>query len=287
MRSLTKITKEEYQNAISNYISNLSESNLNFRRLGNIVQITTNGKILIIGDIHGDYNSLMYILKENKDFLKNNENIILFLGDYIDRGQNSVEVLYTIAELGIQHPGQVITLRGNHEISKGEIIIPFDFDRELYFKYGDDGQDLLKYTIETFFEKLPLAAYIKDKIFFVHGGIPIEIPSLDQISKAEATDIIGYQLRWNDPTELTEYYAPSDRGNGIYLFGSKITEEFLNKNKLEMIIRGHQVPREKGYIINHNGKVITIFSAKEPYRLSRASYAIYDPREQKLMIKTF
>ncbi|MEM1688202.1 MAG: metallophosphoesterase family protein [Nanopusillaceae archaeon] len=289
MKGVTeKIDIEEYKQSIKNYLSNL-KSGGNFEIRKNLVEIKSKGEILIIGDLHGDISALDTILSNVKinDFLANKENILISLGDLIDRGKNGVEVIYKLTNLGNNYLGQVIILRGNHEVSRPYEVFPFNFDEELLEKYGEQGKNLLEFTIENFFKKLPLAAYIPKEIFIVHGGIPIQVPSLKEIEEIDPDSSIGFQLRWNDPRDNIEDYAPSDRGHNIYYFGPKITEEFLKKNNLEIIIRSHEKPDIKGYKINHNNKIITIFSAKNVYNLPKASYAIYIPNKKILKIKTF
>ena len=70
-----------------------------------------NGRVLAIGDIHGCFQDLKNLV-ENKIQLTRNDRLI-FLGDYIDRGLQSKEVVdYIIA---LQKNYKVITLLGNHE----------------------------------------------------------------------------------------------------------------------------------------------------------------------------
>lgn len=285
---MESISKEKYLESIKNYILSL-KYNINFEIVGNLVKIFSRGKILIIGDIHGDNSALDEILNKIQinNFLENEKNLLISLGDLVDRGTNGIEVIYKLTNLGLKYPGQIIILRGNHEISRFGEVFPFDFDKETYLKYGNHGKHILNYTINNFFNNLPLAAYIENEIFFVHGGIPIRVPSLEEISNADPNDSIGYQLRWNDPVENVETYIESNRGPGIYLFGPKITEKFLEKNKLKKIIRSHQLPGKNGYKLNHRDSIITIFSAKNTYNLLKASYAIYDSEENKLTIKIF
>lgn len=282
------IPKRNYKTAIEWFIRKIYDQNDNFEIIGNLIKIFSLEKILIIGDLHGDIDALIHIFSQIKieNFLSNKENLLICLGDMIDRGNNGIDIIYTLTSLGIKYPGQVIILRGNHEVSKPYEVFPFDFDKELYLKYGNSSVEILDFTINNFFKRLPIAAYIENGAFFVHGGIPVNIPSLSEIAEADPESNIGYQLRWNDPEEIESYYL-SDRGPNIYYFGKRITEEFLSKNKLEMIIRSHQIPGKTGYKLNHNGKVVTIFSAKNIYKLPKASYAIYNLKEKKLEIKTF
>lgn len=66
------------------------------------------------------------------------------------------------------------------------------------------------------------------------------------------------ELLWCDP-QPQPGRGPSKRGVGIQ-FGPDVTEEFLRTNKLDYIIRSHEVKKD-GYEVAHNGKCITVFSA--------------------------
>ena len=78
-------------------------------------------ELVLIGDIHGDLQSLLWVLKDI-DFetrLTNPKNKLIFLGDYVDRGSNSIGVLYVICYLKQKFPNSVVLMRGNHEVSSG------------------------------------------------------------------------------------------------------------------------------------------------------------------------
>ena len=72
-------------------------------------------KVIVVGDIHGDLNQLLYPLIY---FLKNFDTVkyIIFLGDYIDRGESNAYI-YAIVKMLLNSPvfkNKVILLRGNH-----------------------------------------------------------------------------------------------------------------------------------------------------------------------------
>jgi len=99
----------------------------------------------------------------------------------------------------------------------------------------------------------------------------MKLPKPDELPNNEVT----FQLLWNDPSDSVKEYEPNIiRGPGTYLFGPAITERFLDKSGLSMVIRGHEyVPQ--GYKWNHGNKVLTIFTSKaDPYSGTRAHIAV-------------
>jgi protein phosphatase len=207
------------------------------------------GNALIIGDLHGDLDSLLKIIDIRKD------EKIIFLGDYGDRGYYQAEVYYFILRLKEELKEDLILLKGNHEYPQIPFV-PHDLPRALLSKFGNRAYEIYE-KIKNFWNKLSYFVILNEKYFLVHGGIPIEIPKIDEILENENFII---QLLWNDPTE--EETMPSFRGIG-YLFSEKVTRDFLEKNNLEMIIRAHEPCN--GIKENHNGKVITVFSMKGIY----------------------
>lgn len=86
------------------------------------ILIELNPPLNICGDVHGQYHDLLRILQQGKHPPKAN---YLFLGDYVDRGRNSVEVLCLLLIYKIRFPGNVFLLRGNHETLRINAIYGF------------------------------------------------------------------------------------------------------------------------------------------------------------------
>jgi serine/threonine protein phosphatase 1 len=84
-----------------------------FRRKGGWYTLRMAGRTLIVGDIHGHYAELMRAL-ENAHFDQGSDRLV-FLGDYIDRGGESREVLDFVVGLDAVNPDRHVFLRGNHE----------------------------------------------------------------------------------------------------------------------------------------------------------------------------
>ncbi len=132
----------------------------------------------IVGDLHGQYYDFLKLLETeiggNCEVTK-----YVFLGDYVDRGNFSIEVLLLILSMKITRPREVILLRGNHECR--QLTSYFNFRLECketvtvgLNKYSQEVYDL---TMELF-DSLPLACLINKKFLCVHGGISYELKSV-------------------------------------------------------------------------------------------------------------
>lgn len=243
-------------------------------------------KAVVIGDIHGDLDTLVQLL-EYADIEKilGRGGLLVFLGDYVDRGDRQLETMLFIAYLKMKYRENVITLRGNHEPPDFLPVYPHDFPEMLRAIYGSEGEEIYRIS-KGIFDLLPYAAVCRNVAVFLHGGIPVvstESCGYDVrcILDADDSEKILEEILWNDPTEDPDIdYAPSPRGAG-YLWGETITEEFIRKTGVKIIVRGHE-PVWEGYKLNHGERVLTIFSRKgAPYYNAYAAAYIMDLRSFK------
>lgn len=93
-----------------------------------------NGDVAIVGDIHGQYYDFLKVLTKIGDVEENLTGNILFLGDYVDRGSNSVEVMTFVMALKVNYPKNVFLLRGNHESRC--MTNSYNFMKEVLSKYN-------------------------------------------------------------------------------------------------------------------------------------------------------
>lgn len=229
-----------------------------------LVRLEPLGEALVIGDLHGDLESLTSILQTSrflKKMVKAKDSTMIFLGDYGDRGEKSAEIYYLILKLKVTYPKQVVLLRGNHEAPNSLLGIPHDLPLQFQHRFDKDFQTIYSKTRELH-SYLYNAVYVPDRYLMVHGGLSPEISNIQDIALAEENknEALLEDLLWNDPDEEVQGVSFSPRGAGK-LFGKKVTEEILKRLQLKILIRGHE-PSDEGFKINHGGKVLTLFSRK-------------------------
>lgn len=192
--------------------------------------------MLMIGDIHGQYQDLLRLFEYGGYPPSQN---YLFLGDYVDRGRQSLETICLLLAYKIRYPDKVFLLRGNHEDAKINRIYGFYDECKRRFNVR-----LWKIFTDCF-NSLPVAALVDEKILCMHGGLSPELKNLKQIQEIERpTEIpdngLLCDLLWADPDPTIEGWSDSDRGVSC-TFGADKVIEFLGKNDLDLICRGHQV----------------------------------------------
>jgi len=234
---------------------------------GGLVKLPPEGELIVVGDIHGDLESLIHILKDSR-FIEEAEaegNVrILFLGDYGDRGNFSPEVYYIVCWLKARFPKKVILLRGNHEPPGDLTPMPYDLPHQLASKYGKNWEEAYGRILELF-EAMPYVALVEGKYLLLHGGVPSKAKDISDLAYAHEKHPAESHLEeilWSDPEEGISGTYPSPRGAGL-LFGADVTKQILGMVGASTLIRGH-LPADEGVMVNHEGKVLTIFSRKGP-----------------------
>lgn len=233
-----------------------------------------NDPITVVGDIHGQYYDLIKLLEVGG---KPEETQYIFLGDYVDRGSFSVEVVAAMYSLKIRYPKQVRMLRGNHECR--QMTSFFNFREECEYKY-----DLSVYNaFMDSFDNLPLAATINGKFLVVHGGLSPDLTQLKGINKINRfteppKEGLLCDLLWSDPLEPKDGeqrpvakknsppFIPNEVRGCSFFYSFDGVATFLKKNQLLSVIRAHEAQLE-GYKMHKTNPatgfplVITIFSA--------------------------
>ncbi len=230
--------------------------------------------VVVIGDIHGDLESLTHILKQPEVAEADR---IVFLGDYGDRGDESVATYFVVFTLKALHGSneRVTLMRGNHEGPPDLRFRPHELPFYFIQRFGEQGKELYR-ALKDLWSYLPYATLIADRYMLVHGGVPCHVSSLNEVAYARdshPTASAFKELLWNDPIEAKGCFE-SFRGAGN-LFGRNVTAEFLRMANVTAVIRSHEFC--EGVETRHEGKILTVFSRKgEPYYNTKAAYLLLD-----------
>lgn len=282
-----------------------SEAQNIFANENNILEIE--GDLFIVGDIHGSFHDLLRIL----NIIVNSNNKVLFLGDYVDRGNFSLECITILFALKVQYPDRYFLIRGNHEFDS--ICSQYGFKDEILnyhnpkksqkstspvktmtcdMKTQSETQDIndyndvgcYKYSEKLYdsfiraFSYLPICAVVNKSVFCIHGGLS---PKLDKISSIEnlitrpidrfEDNQLLCDVVWSDPSSNSKNSFDENPRGCGYLFNLNSVMFFLMKNSIKNIIRGHECVK-KGSLSHFNGKCITVFSASS-YNKNMSNYS--------------
>ena len=211
--------------------------------------------VKIVGDVHGQYTDLIRLF-EMCGFPPSAN--FLFLGDYVDRGKQSLETILLLLCYKLKYPENFFLLRGNHECANVTRVYGFydECKRRCNIK-------IWKTFIDTF-NCLPIAAIVAGKIFCVHGGLSPSLTHMDDIRQiARPTDVPDYgllnDLLWSDPAEMESDWEANERGVS-YCFGKKVIMDFLQRHDFDLVCRAHMVV-EDGYEFYSDRILVTVFSA--------------------------
>lgn len=272
LRNAGKLTEVEL-NALFSKISEV------FYQEGTIHPISL--PVTFCGDIHGQLFDLFELFRKSGGI---EENKYLFLGDYVDRGNHSLQTFCYLICLKLKYPENIYLLRGNHECRTTNQL--YGFYDECMTNYGHAG---IWSLCNQVFDLLPIGACIDNKIFAVHGGLSPDIKLIDQVPLIERQDDLPNQgaladLTWSDPDDI-EGWAYNPRGAG-WIFGTKPTEEFCLNNEVDLIVRAHQLA-EEGYKWHFNKEqLVTVWSAPNyMYRIgNKASVLKVDENLNKELV---
>ena len=239
-----------------------------------LVEVRVPDQLAIVGDLHGDLETLKIILSEldSTRLLQEENNKLVFLGDYVDRGSKSAAVLYKLLKLRCMFPESVILMRGNHEAPYRFPFRQHDFPGNLRAEFFR-GRELYEKALSVL-ELLPVAVLVTRQLLMVHGGLPRSGRSGNPksiLSAASENEKVLEEILWNDPRELgiDSPWEKSRRSYGFH-FGKPVTESWIKALGIKAVIRGHEP--SPGYRISHNGRIMTLFSCRESYPLFQAAY---------------
>lgn len=252
--------------------------------------------VVIVGDIHGQFFDLINMFKLTGGPGGKSKTSYLFLGDYVDRGDFSCEVMLYLLALKCEFPDYVYLLRGNHECRT--VSSYFGFKQECEMKYGP----VVFNRFVQVFQVMPIAGLIDTlagRFLCLHGGISPNFTTLEQFKEFDRFIEPGMNgflcdILWSDPVKdgeegedklsLAEFlsidYLPNPARGCSYRYGFKALVSFLAVNKLVCLIRAHEVQmggyryhfqeltggggqnaNNKGKSVQMTPPVVTVFSA--------------------------
>lgn len=259
-----------------------------FRNEDRMVSVAS--PLYVFGDIHGNYHDLKYYERELWPNGPAKAKVsFIFLGDLVDRGHHSLEVvLYLFCCKLMSRRNTFVLIRGNHELRA--IQQAFTFHRECVEKLGPSLGMQIWTTINKCFDSMPVAALVDQHIFCCHGGIPMSSQSIKDIynvpcplSDPENQSPLAWELMWNDPLtnsvfgEMSELlrlqsgsrafsalkgFLPNNKRGTAYYFSEAAALKFMENNNLSHVIRAHEC-LPTGYTLHSNQKLITVFSSSK------------------------
>jgi len=231
----------------------------------------------VYGDIHGQlldllefFNAFSWPDKRRGDIFSMN---YVFLGDFVDRGNYSCDVICLLFSLKILYPSKIFLVRGNHEDRL--MNVNYGFHADCVRKFGNEGEDIWE-RVNDVFEFLPIAALVEGQILCIHGGIGDTISTLDDLrgipkpiqvvgevnANTPKQDRMILDALWSDPTDNDSVLGVhlSPRGKNTCRFGPDRVQAFNQRNGLKLIIRAHECVQH-GYEYFAHGQLLTVFSA--------------------------
>jgi hypothetical protein len=251
------------------------------------LKVNDETKIILFGDFHGSFHTFFrllcrlhrYGIVDLNTFVINDPYKIIFLGDILDRGMYALDILNIIFKLIITNNKEpenqkIIFNRGNHEnydqylndFLSGKIDTPTagnEFNKKINVKSQND-EFIIK--LNLLLCGLPSAVVInnqnKYKYWCCHGGFSPDIVLQDNIFTLINDDSQSKDIRWSDfglnDTTNTIPYGPSSRGRSLKTYGIRGTNDFLRKNNINYIIRGHQDSLGNSVLFTTDGQHIYI-----------------------------
>jgi serine/threonine-protein phosphatase PP1 catalytic subunit len=215
-----------------------------------LIHLPPQGKVVFVGDTHGDLDASEQVLRH---YLKKPYRIV-FLGDYVDRGDDSEENINYLLHMKIEHPEDIFLLSGNHEGHMVKELRPANFWESLSI------QERKQYG--QVFSTLPLCATSANGMVALHGALP-ELESLEEIDKIEWGDSNWDRIVWGDFVEGDGDLLGDSWGRPQ--FGGAYFNRLMERYRKKILVRSHQ-PHAPSLMFKK--RCITIFTS-QAYPLSR------------------
>ena len=214
------------------------------RKEPRLILLPSDKTAVFVGDTHGDREATEEVLRRFFD----ENHVLVFLGDYVDRGPDSPGNLRALVEAKLAHPERIFLLMGNHEGWAVAPFVPADFWRGL-------SREEEKLLAETF-TFLPYAAYHPAGVLALHGALP-DVDELSEINAIPLGSANWRKITWGDWADGPGYALdPGFFGRPVY--GSDYFWEVMERLGLRALVRAHQPDAP---LFMFDGHCLTIFSS--------------------------
>ncbi len=215
-----------------------------FEKEPRLIHLPSQGRVVFVGDTHGDLEASQQVIER---YLKEPYHIV-FLGDYVDRGNYSEENIQYLLRLKLEHPEEIFLLAGNHEGFMVKELYPANFWTSISFEERE--------AYGLLFSKFPIAATTQNGILALHGALP-DLKTLEDMNQIELGDEHWDRIVWGDFVE-SETDFPGDIW-GRPQFGPQYFSRLMERYQKQVLVRSHQ---PNAPLIMFNKRCITIFSSR-------------------------
>jgi hypothetical protein len=241
----------------------LDEAESIFAAESKLIQLESD-RAVFVGDTHGDLEATQIVLHR---YVKPG-NKLVFLGDYVDRGWDSLENINFLLAQKLERPSSLYLLMGNHEGYSAFAFYPADFweglDVELRQRYGE------------VLSRLPLAVSTSNGIIALHGALP-DVQDLPGINRIEPGSAGWHQITWGDWQKRAGGFLGRDPYTGRPQFGQGWFDEIMSRLGKNVLIRSHQPDAPP---VMYDGRCLTIFtSSAYKHYVSERTVAVADLSE--------
>ncbi len=234
---VSELTAEEIQEI-------LDLADKTFDKEPKLLEVPAEGQIVFVGDTHGDFSATKTVFsKYHTDDRK-----FVFLGDYVDRGEDSRANINYLLCFKLAYPTSLFLLQGNHEGYGIFRFYPADF--------WEATKRELRASYEKVLLKLPLAVSTGN-IIALHGALP-DVGTLNDIGKIHPGDKTWQQVVWGDWQETSGDYMGRDTYTGRPQFGRGYFDRVIKQLKKNILVRSHQPGSPQ---IMYDNRCLTIFTS--------------------------
>ena len=214
-----------------------------FEKEPRLIQLPSQGKVVFVGDTHGDLDASQQVI--HRYFKKPYR--IVFLGDYVDRGNSSEENIEYLLKIKLEHPEEIFLLSGNHEGFMVKQFYPANFWSSISI------EERKRYGV--LFSRFPLAATTQNGILALHGALP-ELRYLEEMEQIELGDENWDRMVWGDFVENEMDHLGDLWGRPQ--FGRPYFERMMERYQKQILVRSHQ---PHAPVTMFHKRCITIFTS--------------------------